>query len=251
MTRLSKEIKEKIWDSVNKLKETVPKAWLYKDRNWLYQKCMVEKLKDFEMAELAGCAEATIARYRSQFRIFRPKLQDQNGRKRFLIHQPPMLLSKNETIWAMVAGFCDGDGCVSISKAKRWRSSRYTYIVTVVFAQSRGDKIRILHSIQHYYGGFIFGYEQTRLQSRCAQLRIGQRQSEILLRDMLPFMKVRKKQALNALELIELKRNKPAGTWKNEEADNFVQKQEELKLKNHWYNREGTPTSRAHRKHVA
>jgi len=166
-------------------------------------------------------------------------------RKNFLIHQPSTLLSKDETIKAMVAGFCDGDGCVSITKVKKRKSSRYNYTVTVIFAQSRNDKIRILYSIQHYYGGFIFGYERTKLQSRSAQLRIGIQQSEILLKDMLPFMKVRKKQALNALELIELKKNKSAGAWKGEGADDFVQRQEEFKTRNHWYNRRGTSASRA------
>ena len=167
------------------------------------------------------------------------------SRKKFLVHQPSTLLSRDETIKSAVAGFCDGNGCVSISKAKRRRSSRYSYAVTVIFVQSRGDKIRTLHSIQHHYGGFIFGYEQTRMRSRTAQLRIGIQQSEILLRDMLPFMKTKKKQALNALELIELKRNKPVEAWTDEQADNFVEKQEELKLRNHWYNRRRTPVSRA------
>jgi|GEM_PF-4567616 len=215
----------------------------YQDRTWLHQKCLVEKLTDCEMAELAGCSEGSIQRHRSRFGVYRPKVQNRSGRKRFLIYQPTTLLSKSETIKAAVAGFCDGGGCVSITKAKRRRSSRYTYTVNVIFTRSQGDRIRTLRSIQHHYGGFMFGYERTRLESRIAQLRIGIRQSEILLRDMLPFMKTRRNQALVGLELIELKRNKPS-TRSGSQYDDFMRMQEELNQKNHWHNRKGTPASR-------
>ena len=114
---------------------------LYQDRNWLYKKAIIEGLKDYEMANLANCSEGIIGKYRCEFGILRSKPVLSH---RFIEYQPANLLSYNETKKAMVAGFCDGDGCISITKVMRRRSDNYSYTGSVIFSQSRNDKIKIL-----------------------------------------------------------------------------------------------------------
>jgi len=211
------------------------------DRNWLYQKAIIEGLKDYEIADIAGCCECTISKSRLGYGILRKKPGVLNHR--FIEYQPADLLNYGETKKAAIAGFCDGDGCISIVKVKRRRSSNFSYHGAVIFSQSRNDKINILRSIQYHFGGVIMGTKRTRLKTRAAQLRISLWQSYNLLCECFEYLLVRKKQALIFFELFEEKINKPLtkGTIEQKE---WLERLENLKLENNWYNRTGTSESR-------
>lgn len=211
------------------------------DRNWLYQKAIIEGLKDYEIADIAGCCECAISKSRLGYGILRKK----PGvlRHRFIEYQPATLLNYDETKKAAIAGFCDGDGCISIVKYKRRRSSNYTYIGQVIFSQSRNDKISILRSIQYHFGGVIVGTKRTRLKTKAAQLRIGMWQSYNLLCECYKYLLVRKKQALVFFELFEEKINKPL-IRETIEQNKWLERLENLKKENNWYNRRGTSESR-------
>ena len=213
----------------------------YKSRDWLYKKAISENRKDWEIAKIAECSECTIAKHRFQFGILRKK-----GKilpHRFIEYQPSSFLNYNETKKATIAGFCDGDGCVSIVKCKKRRSSNYTYFGQVIFSQNRNDKIKILRSIQHHFGGVIVGTKRTRVKTKAAQLRIGFWQSYNLLCECYEYLIVRKKQALNFFELFEEKINKPATSEACEQKE-WLERMETIKEKNHWQNRRGTSESR-------
>jgi len=217
---------------------------LIKNRDWLYQKAIVENLKDYEIAKITGYAEATIANYRFKYGILRKK-----GilKHRFIEYQPTNLLNYNETKKAAIAGFCDGDGCISIVKVKKRRSSNFSYYGAVIFAQNRNDKIKILRSIQYHFGGVIMGTKRTRLKTKSAQLRIGFWQSYNLICECYEYLIVRYKQALTFLELFEEKINKPL-TRETIEQKEWLERMEKIKKKNNWYNRKGTYASRKYTK---
>ena len=162
---------------------------------------------------------------------------------RFVEYQPASLLNYNETKKAAIAGFCDGDGCISIVKYKRRRSSNYTYVGQVIFSQSRNDKIKILRSIQYHFGGVIMGTKRTRLKTKAAQLRMSFWQSYNLLCECCEYLIVRKNQALTFFELFEEKINKPL-TRETKEQREWLERMEVIKDKNNWSNRRGTSESR-------
>lgn len=218
---------------------------LYKNRNWLYQKCIIENLSDYEASKIAKCSEAIIARYRSIFGLLRKKIL--NG-KRKIIYQPAILLNTNEVIRAAIAGFNDGDGHIGITKAKRRRSSNYSYGLNVIFSQSRADKMQILYLIQKHYGGFIYIYPRTKRHASFGQLRIGTWQSIKLINDCYPYMTVRKKQAEIAREFIRLKKEKKEFGYKNSTTIEHINLQEECKQRMHWLNRRGTYYTRKYSK---
>jgi len=217
-----------------------------RDENWLNQKAIIEGLKDYEMADLAGCNESTIQKWRYTYGIYRRKKNKTRG----IIHRPQALLCSNERVRALTAGFNNGDGHIGISKVKRRRSSRYSYSLHMIFTQSRIDKMQLLKEIQKYYGGFIFPYKKKRMIT-CYQLRLSTWDSYRLLKDLefliskYPNLNApRKKQIKLAFRFAELKERKQGLDYNAKESEVILVEMEKCKQKMHWYNRRGTSESR-------
>lgn len=102
-----------------------------------------------------------------------------------------------------VAGFLDGDGCIGIYRVKRRRSASWHYVLNVVFTQSRIDKMKILTEIQLKYGGYLIKIKKKEGCQQAWALRLTGMSAFNLVKDVIKFLYVRKKQAELAIKFME------------------------------------------------
>ncbi len=112
-----------------------------------------------------------------------------------------------ETESAYLAGFLDGDGCISISKTQRLGRNHLEYKLVVVLSQCNEE---FLQFWQTKIGGQI--YCQSSKEGNLGikplyQLRIYGKQAENLLRGVIDFLVIKKAQADVALKFRRAKDN--------------------------------------------
>lgn len=113
---------------------------------------------------------------------------------------------KTAQVKAYIAGFLDGEGCISITKAKKKRSINYTYVLNIVFAQKNP---KILKWIQKYYGGRLHKVKKY-TQYQLWHLRLGQAESFVLLQDVEAHCIVKKQHVYLGLYFKKIKKEQPS-----------------------------------------
>ncbi len=89
-----------------------------------------------------------------------------------------------------IAGFLDGEGCIRIHIIRK-KNSKDQYALNVGFTQ---NNIGVLELIQNTYGGRIYKDKNAhKLELVCSK-------ADILLRDIFPYLIVKKEEARIALE---------------------------------------------------
>jgi hypothetical protein len=101
---------------------------------------------------------------------------------------------------AYVAGIFDADGCVGIYEAIKNNEYRRYMRCQVMVANNNG---LLMWEFKHQYGGSVCYTSST-----CMQWRQDSKDKvRIFLEDILPFLIVKKKQAVVALELLSIPKN--------------------------------------------
>jgi len=139
-----------------------------------------------------------------------------------------------------VAGFLDGDGCIGIYRVKRRRSASWHYVLNVVFAQSRIDKMKILTEIQLKYGGYLIKIKKKKGCQQAWALRLTGLSAFELIKDVVEFLIVRRKQAELAIKFMEYRienNGQKYGSKKLPEIHSFFYG--ECKEKMNYFNRRG------------
>ena len=111
-----------------------------------------------------------------------------------------MDISETELAW--VAGFLDADGSISIRKQERGTVSPRYFIV--VQASNR-DKIA-LERLANCFGGKVFRVKQSidrAHYSDCYHWHIASQKAARCLRETMPYLLIKRDQAINALKLQE------------------------------------------------
>lgn len=116
-----------------------------------------------------------------------------------LKHTPPGVEGGIDPVW--LAGFFDGDGCISISLDKSPRSRHGKSHCLVVTITQRW--MTVLQWLQLTLGGSLvnLAHQRTPMGSRrCPILFLRRRQAVAFLRPVLPYLQVKRAQAILALE---------------------------------------------------
>jgi hypothetical protein len=119
-----------------------------------------------------------------------------------------------------IAGFFDGEGCIRIHVIKSSRA-RPQYQLEASISQKRRE---VLDLVSAQYGGVVRKERQGKYI--CYRLTLSGLASEKLLRDILPYMVVKKKEAETALEY----RETAVGYGNYELKEFFHKKLQELKV---------------------
>lgn len=103
----------------------------------------------------------------------------------------PTYVDSREIIRAYHAGFFDGEGCISLSK-------NYNTLLRVVTVQIAQKEESLLEGMQDVYGGKIYwmGGCSTLVMNNIAALNF--------LKAVIPYLILRKKEALIAMEILKL-----------------------------------------------
>ena len=141
----------------------------------------------------------------------------------------------NNEIRAYVAGFIDGEGCITITKSKRRRASSYCYALNVVISNTNLESLEL---IQKYYGGKIVKLQTHSLWVGRYALRIGTHESHVLIKDLTGYFIVKRKQARVALIFMEIKQ-KYGGKLGRRCDEAFLQMEEGCKLNMNKLNKRG------------
>ena len=87
---------------------------LYKDKDWLYKKYVIEGLPIKRIAEIAGCGTTTILRWLKKFRI--------ETRPRSYCLPSPVV---DEYFYEVLDGIMLSDGCLNMNK--RGKNARFRF----------------------------------------------------------------------------------------------------------------------------
>jgi hypothetical protein len=110
----------------------------------------------------------------------------------------PLVLS--ETQKAFIAGFLEGDGSISAKISPTpWKRLGYRVRVIISFTQHTRNK-EILRYLQKIVGGSLKDYAS---RSMSELVIFDRKRVEDVLKEILPYLIVKKKQAVLALEIIE------------------------------------------------
>lgn len=116
---------------------------------------------------------------------------------------------------AYIAGFIDGEGCICVhrrGKVGEKEKSIYAFIVTI--ANTDKSVIQYLHSV---LGGCIANNNKRNGHKTCYVLHLNPRKAYKLLKKLLPYLRVKKKQAELAIKLGDIITNKKHGRLTNED----------------------------------
>lgn len=140
-----------------------------------------------------------------------------------------------------LAGFLDGDGCIGIYRVKRSRSRSWHYVLHCVFGQSRGDNMKILRDINKTYGGYLYKIPKKKYCHQAWALRLAGWGAIKLIKDVLPYMRVREKQARLAMKFMRYrKQNNGQRMGRQRLSIIHLDFYENCRQKMKWYNRRGT-----------
>lgn len=118
--------------------------------------------------------------------------------------------SLSETDKAWMAGFVDGEGCITISK--QVRKNRPTPAYRVFITISNTD-YAVLEFFKLHYGGSIYNVHERRKDKRNIKWSDTYdwycpiSSSKRFLRDILPYLRLKRKQAELCLEFLETRKN--------------------------------------------
>ena len=141
----------------------------------------------------------------------------------------------NEVTRAYIAGFIDGEGCITITKSKKRRTSSYCYALNVVISNTNLESLEL---VQRYYGGKIVKLQVHSIWVDRYALRIGTHKSHMLIKDLTGYFIVKRKQARVALIFMDIKK-KYGGRLGKRCDESFLQKEEDCKLNMNKLNKRG------------
>lgn len=109
-----------------------------------------------------------------------------------------------DAIVAYCAGFFDGEGSVGISKRKS-KSSKRGYALELVVQISNTNKAALL-LFQHHFGGWLMSFKS---QSGRVIWRygLGAKKAQALLEKLLPHLRIKRNQAVSAIEFQKNKKH--------------------------------------------
>lgn len=140
-----------------------------------------------------------------------------------------------------LAGFLDGDGCIGIYRCRKRRSRSWHYVLHCVFAQSRGDKMKILKDIMQLYGGCLIRIPKKKNCHQSWALRLTGWGAMKLIQDVFPYLRVREKQARLAIEFMKYRKENNGNKLGYKKLSNIHSEfYEKCRQKMKWYNRRGT-----------
>lgn len=146
-----------------------------------------------------------------------------------------------ETLYAYFAGFLDGEGTFTISKA--YRGTRFDYFVVIQCGMADCEENRIvLQKLKDEFGGYMKVYpykDKVRKKQRDLLFwRLTTRKARICAEKLLPYLIIKKKQAEIVIELAELQsmkrcKNRPKRLTDEqvEERNNLVKRVRLLNLR--------------------
>jgi len=139
-----------------------------------------------------------------------------------------------------LAGFLDGDGCIGIYRSIKRRGASWHYVLNVVFAQSRGDKMKILKDIKREYGGYLVDIPRKQNCHRAWALRLTGWGALKLIKNVLPYLRVREKQAQLAVKFMDYRAMNNGQQMGSQKLNNTHSEfYEDCRQKMKWYNRRG------------
>ena len=110
---------------------------------------------------------------------------------------------------AYLAGLLDGEGCIMISKTKRKGNKNYEFWLRVFVSNSH---LQGLQEVQKCFGGLINEVKPDSKrfsQNRCWRVWWNGKSGETLLQLLLPYLVIKKEQAIVALEFARKKEETP------------------------------------------
>jgi hypothetical protein len=101
-----------------------------------------------------------------------------------------------------IAGFFDGEGCVSINSGTNGRTEKRYVKVSVSIAQKDRD---ILEKIREQHGGKIYEYKSSN-----SHALFWQKQCDVkkILEELIPYLIIKKEKAIEALEIIGIPKDR-------------------------------------------
>jgi hypothetical protein len=138
-----------------------------------------------------------------------------------------------------LAGFLDGEGYITIRRSNRYALKTVSYRLVIGFTST---ELSVLEWIQQQFGGCINPKaRKSERHSPAFELTIHNREScELLLREVLPALRIKDKQADLALRFLGLGAMKKSGTWPRFQAlPGEKEKRENLKSELTVLNRRG------------
>jgi len=102
-----------------------------------------------------------------------------------------------------VAGLFDGEGCVEINKHEYWKNAKST-IYTMSLSLNNTHKPSVTH-MKELFGGCVYKKTADKRQNRKPlwHWSVRAKQAEIVLKKLLPYLRIKKEQALIALKFRE------------------------------------------------
>lgn len=115
----------------------------------------------------------------------------------------------SETDKAYIAGIVDGEGCITVCARSPKSTSRETsiqYVLTVSIQMCDDDLIRWIHSAIGGIGS-VYRYKHHQPNHKDAtSLRLGVRDGVILLRLILPYLRLKRRQAELFIEMVDIRK---------------------------------------------
>ena len=108
----------------------------------------------------------------------------------------------NTTTLAYLAGFFDGEGCITIGKFTNKRTGNLEYGLTVETTQCNPEP---LWTMKMLFGGYVGIKQSTNTgYKRLYRHQAGRRKARYFLESLLPYLIVKREEALVALEFCDL-----------------------------------------------
>lgn len=108
------------------------------------------------------------------------------------------------TLLAYFAGFFDGEGCVNIGKSKPKNRSMHFQLR----ALASNTNPQTLKMLQKCFGGKIYKSPHRKRRKPCWQWVVASVKAEKFLKSILPYLVIKKEEAILGLEFRKLKTNK-------------------------------------------
>lgn len=149
---------------------------------------------------------------------------------------PSLLDSLSEIDIAYIAGFFDGEGCVCVHHAgKETENKKSIYILTATIANTNKSVMDYLHSV---LGGYIAENNKIIGCKTCYVLHFNSRKAYKLLEKLLPYLRVKKKQAELTMKLRDIITNKKRRKLNDEDIkERELIRQEMLELNKRFSNK--------------
>lgn len=114
-------------------------------------------------------------------------------------------MNEDPTIFAYIAGFLDGDGCIGI-RVISYKKKKYYYPYVILF----NNDLEVLEFIRTVCGGKIYTKKKRHSHENTAYMLVFNQKSikEVFLKKIAPFLRIKKKHALIIQEMTKLTNNK-------------------------------------------